>query len=95
MLHRLKENLLVETFAALLEVSEALPRGTQGQEIYVRFDGESMVKTLMSPVVTSKLVTTPADLIHEDWVKAEHSERWKEYDGGMHTKFFLAQPNGK
>lgn len=31
----------------------------------------------------------------KDLVKAKHVERWKAYEGGMHTKCFLPTPSGK
>lgn len=45
-----------ETFAVLVGVSEALQEETEGKEIFVCSDSEAMIKALMSPVTTSKLV---------------------------------------
>ena len=45
-----------ELYAALMGAHEALPIGTQGEEVLICLDNIGMIKALVSPVVTSKLV---------------------------------------
>ena len=45
-----------ELFAALMGAKEALPVGTYGEEILICLDNLGMIKALMSPITTSKLV---------------------------------------
>lgn len=54
-----------ETFAVLLGASETLPRDAVGQDVCIFSDSESMIKALMSPVVTSKLVKECKEYLNE------------------------------
>lgn len=46
---------------------ELLPIETQGQEIFITSDSDSMIKALVSPVTTSNLIRKMKDYLNQ-WV---------------------------
>lgn len=82
-LGRLASVFQAETFAALLGVSEMLPKDAEEQKVYICSDSESMIKALLSPAVTSTLVKECKDYINELGLRNQIALVWVPGHSGV------------
>lgn len=63
-----------EPFAALMFMGKVIPTGAKGEEAVICSETEAMIKAIMSPVMTSKLVEEVNGILHPKQNGTEKSE---------------------